>query len=638
MRRCLVSVSLAAAAMFVFACTPPVSARGPADGGSRAPDGGWHDAGVSDGGGSTDAGISDAGGGDAGVPDGSVGDAGSPDAGGCSTSADCDSSQYCAATGCDGQGSCQARPQTCPGYVMPVCGCDGITYGNSCDADEAGVRVANDGACSSPGGSCESNAECVSSQYCAGEGCHSVGYCQTIPQQCSGNLAPVCGCDGNTYGNACEAAKASERIASNGACSSPQTNCLTNADCTASEYCAGAGCDVEGTCEARPQVCSSNVAPVCGCDGTTYDNACDAAEAGVRVASNGACPSPGGTCASNTDCEATQYCAGNGCGGQGYCQTKPQTCPLYVMPVCGCDGTTYGNPCDAAEAGVRVASDGPCPAPDGGTPDGGSGCLTNAECDLYQYCAGQGCDTPGSCQAKPQGCPLIVAPVCGCDGNTYGNECEAFRAGVRVASNGPCSTPDGGTVDGGTSDGGVPDGGGVVSCASAGGQCVAVVPGSCPWPSTICGPSQCSCGGGLGVECCLPGPAASACQQAGGQCVPKFDGCRPPSTVSSDSCDATQLICCLPPANQETCQQAGGTCESYYQCRWPSTVSNQYSCSGGYEVCCLPSANAQSCQAAGGTCVPPGNCQPPSTVSNQYTCAGPGAIPISEVCCLPPSP
>jgi hypothetical protein len=48
--------------------------------------------------------------------------------------------------------------------------------------------------------------------------------------------------------------------------------------------------DQSGTCQARPDVCTGDVNPVCGCDGNTYSNACQAAVAGVSVASQGACP------------------------------------------------------------------------------------------------------------------------------------------------------------------------------------------------------------------------------------------------------------------------------------------------------------------------------------------------------------
>jgi hypothetical protein len=36
-------------------------------------------------------------------------------------------------------------------------------------------------------------------------------------------------------------------------------------------------------------------------------------------------------------------------------------------------------------------------------------------------------------------CPAIAAPVCGCDGNTYGNACEAECNGVTEYVDGLCN-------------------------------------------------------------------------------------------------------------------------------------------------------------------------------------------------------
>lgn len=65
--------------------------------------------------------------------------------------------------------------------------------------------------------------------------------------------------------------------------------------CSSGLYCemAAGMChkpDAAGVCKAKPEVCTQNVLPVCGCDGKTYTNACRARQSATSVASQGACP------------------------------------------------------------------------------------------------------------------------------------------------------------------------------------------------------------------------------------------------------------------------------------------------------------------------------------------------------------
>ena len=51
--------------------------------------------------------------------------------------------------------------------------------------------------------------------------------------------------------------------------------------------------DGAGVCAIRPEVCTMQYDPVCGCDDNTYSNACVAASNGVSVAYQGECQESG---------------------------------------------------------------------------------------------------------------------------------------------------------------------------------------------------------------------------------------------------------------------------------------------------------------------------------------------------------
>ena len=81
---------------------------------------------------------------------------------------------------------CNAR--ACPNLFVPVCGSDGVTYGNACHSERRGIRI----------------------DY--------AGMCEGQGRNCPRNYAPVCGLDGITYDNDCQLDNAGVDKAYAGAC------------------------------------------------------------------------------------------------------------------------------------------------------------------------------------------------------------------------------------------------------------------------------------------------------------------------------------------------------------------------------------------------------------------------------------
>ncbi|MGC4087569.1 MAG: Kazal-type serine protease inhibitor domain-containing protein [Polyangiaceae bacterium] len=133
------------------------------------------------------------------------------------------------------------------------------------------------------------------------------GVCKAVPQMCTEQYDPVCGCNDKTYPNECAAAREGIAVGKKGECTAPPSEapapvlaegqlCGTrgvNGECGPGLFCKWkpdcGTTDAGGSCARKTTVCTKIYKPVCGCNGKTYGNACSAAGEGMSIVHDGPC-------------------------------------------------------------------------------------------------------------------------------------------------------------------------------------------------------------------------------------------------------------------------------------------------------------------------------------------------------------